>query len=77
MYTEEKEDNPCFQFEINLEIRPSFCCSYFNFFDSYQIFILHNDILFICLKPFKHALKTTDFCRKNTSPLISDLQPMG
>ena len=40
----QKEDNPCFQFEINLEKRSNFC-SYFNFLDSYQIFIVL-DILF-------------------------------
>ena len=28
-------------------------------------------------KPFKHAFKTTDFCWKYTSPLISALWPMG
>ena len=74
MYTEEKEDNPCFQFEINLEIRPVFVAHTLIFL--ILIKFLYFTMIF-CLKPFKHALKTTDFCRKNTSPLISDLQPMG
>ena len=46
MQKEEKEDNPCFQFEINLETHSNFCCSYFNFLDSCQIFIILDDILF-------------------------------
>ena len=46
MQKEEKEDNPYFQSEINLDTRSSFCCSYFNFLDSYQIFIAFDEILF-------------------------------
>ena len=46
MEKEEKEDNPCFQFEINLETRSKFYRSYFNFLDSHQIFIIFDDILF-------------------------------
>ena len=39
MQKEEKEDSPCFKFEINLETHSNFCCSYFNLLDSYQILI--------------------------------------
>ena len=33
--------------------------------------------MIFCAKPFKHAFKATDFCQKYTSPLISDLRPIG
>ena len=33
--------------------------------------------MIFCSKPFKYPFKTTDFCRKYTPSLISDLRPMG